>query len=290
LAILIGAFASALVMGWVLLAMNNAGTIHVRASDVAPGLVAPAPALVDASRAHLVGPMAGVDTQEYRVWHQTDTNGVARKWLVDDSGKAVWLVDPAITGTEAKLPSGATVTKYDAPKTVLVSYIIKGVLDRKLPWDLVLIGVMIALVLELSGIPSLAFAVGVYLPISTSLGIFVGGCVRWCVDRAAHTRGRLQGLTASEIAAESDRSPGVLMASGYIAGGSIAGIGVAISQGVTTGFNESVEKWMTAHNPFFEGPSSDALSLLPFAGLVVLLYLAGKSGESQQKAAAGKIS
>jgi hypothetical protein len=47
---------------------------------------------------------------------------------------------------------------------------------------------------------------------------------------------------------------------------------------------------MTAHNPFFEGPSSDALSLLPFAGLVVLLYLAGKSGESQQKAAAGKIS
>ena len=290
LAILIGAFASALVMGWVLLAMNNAGTIHVRASEVAPGLVAPAQALTDAPRAHLVGPMAGLDTQEYRVWHQTDTNGVARKWLVDDSGKAVWLVDPAITGTESKLPSGATVTKYDAPKTVLVSYIIKGVLDRKLPWDLVLIGVMIALVLELSGIPSLAFAVGVYLPISTSLGIFVGGCVRWCVDRAAHTRGRLQGLTASEIAAESDRSPGVLMASGYIAGGSIAGIGVAISQGVTTGFNESVEKWMTAHNPFFEGASSDALSLLPFAGLVVLLYLAGKSGESQQKAAAGKTS
>jgi hypothetical protein len=80
------------------------------------------------------------------------------------------------------------------------------------------------------------------------------------------------------------------MASGYIAGGSIAGIGVAISQGVTTGFNESVEKWMTANNPFFEGPSSDALSLLPFAVLVVLLFLAGKSGDRQQKAAAGKIS
>jgi putative OPT family oligopeptide transporter len=290
LAILIGAFASAVVMGWVLLAMNNAGTIHVRASDVAPGLVAPAQALVDAPRAHLVGPMAGVDAQEYRVWHQTDTNGVARKWLVDDSGKAVWLVDPAITGTETKLPSGATVTKYDAPKTVLVSYIIKGVLDRKLPWDLVLIGVMIALVLELSGIPSLAFAVGVYLPISTSLGIFVGGCVRWWVDRATHARGHSAGLSPAEIIAESDRSPGVLMASGYIAGGSIAGIGVAISQGVTTGFNESVEKWMTAHNPFFEGPSSDALSLLPFAVLVLLLFLAGKSGDRQQKAAAGKIS
>ena len=149
---------------------------------------------------------------------------------------------------------------------------------------------MIALVLELSGIPSLAFAVGVYLPISTSLGIFVGGCVRWWVDRATHARGHSAGLSPAEIIAESDRSPGVLMASGYIAGGSIAGIGVAISQGVTTGFNESVEKWMTANNPFFEGPSSDALSLLPFAVLVVLLFLAGKSGDRQQKAAAGKIS
>jgi len=189
-------------------------------------------------------------------------------------------VDPAITGTEAKLPSGATVTKYDAPKTVLVSYIIKGVLDRKLPWDLVLIGVMIALVLELSGIPSLAFAVGVYLPISTSLGIFVGGCVRWWVDRATQARGRAEGLSPAEIAAESDRSPGVLMASGYIAGGSIAGIGVAISQGVLTRFNEAVETWMTAHNPFFEGALSDALSLLPFAALVVLLALAAKSAEA----------
>ena len=108
--------------------------------------------------------------------------------------------------------------------------------------------------------------------------------MRWWVDRATHARGHSQGMTAAEIAAESDRSPGVLMASGYIAGGSIAGIGVAISQGVTTGFNEAVEKWMTAHNPFFEGPKSDLLSLLPFAVLVVLLYLAGKSAESRTTA------
>ena len=66
------------------------------------------------------------------------------------------------------------------------------------------------------------------------------------------------------------------MASGYIAGGSIAGIGVAISQGVTTGFNETVEKWMTANNPLFEGSSSDFLSLLPYAVLVGLLFLAAR--------------
>ncbi|MCE2828071.1 MAG: hypothetical protein LW626_13500, partial [Verrucomicrobium sp.] len=74
------------------------------------------------------------------------------------------------------------------------------------------------------------------------------------------------------------------MASGYIAGGSIAGIGVAISQGVLTRFNEAVETWMTAHNPFFDGPLSDVLSLLPFAALVVLLALAAKSAEARRAA------
>ena len=59
-----------------------------------------------------------------------------------------------------------------------MSYIIKGILNRELPWSLVLLGVMIALTLELSGIPSLAFAVGVYLPISSSMPIFIGGMIR----------------------------------------------------------------------------------------------------------------
>jgi putative OPT family oligopeptide transporter len=276
ISILFGAFASAVLMGWVLIAMNNAGTIYVKADGVAPGLVAAAAELANSPREHLVGPMSGTDTREYRAWHQTDEQGNSRKWLVDDTGKAVWLVDPAITGSESKLPGGSSVTKYDAPKTVLVSYIIKGVLNGKLPWDLVLIGAMIALVLELSGIPSLAFAVGVYLPLSTSLGIFVGGCIRWLVDRVNRPRLVSKGLTEEQILAEGDKSPGVLMASGYIAGGSIAGIGVAISQGVTTGFNETVEKWMTANNPLFEGPSSDFLSLLPYAVLVGLLFLAAR--------------
>ena len=59
-----------------------------------------------------------------------------------------------------------------------MSYIIKGILSRELPWGLVLLGVFIAIVLELAGIPSLAFAVGVYLPVYVSAPIFVGGMVR----------------------------------------------------------------------------------------------------------------
>ena len=58
-----------------------------------------------------------------------------------------------------------------------MSYIIKGILNRQLPWGLVLLGVMIAIVLEMSGIPSLAFAVGVYLPLSASARYFSGD---WC--------------------------------------------------------------------------------------------------------------
>ena len=71
-----------------------------------------------------------------------------------------------------------------------MSYIIKGILDRQLPWGLVLLGVMIAIVLEMSGIPSLAFAVGVYLPLSSSTPIFIGGMVRWLVDRHAAQEAR----------------------------------------------------------------------------------------------------
>ena len=74
-----------------------------------------------------------------------------------------------------------------------MSYIIKGMLDRKLPWGLVLFGVMIAVVLELCGVSSLAFAVGAYLPISSSAPIFVGGLVRWLVDhRMRHALARAQ--------------------------------------------------------------------------------------------------
>ncbi len=277
IAIMAGAFASALVMGYMLLLMNQAGTVYVKAQEVSPGLVAPADQLVGAPLERLRGAQAGEDSKEYRAWEQIDpAGGAAHKWLVDEQGKAVWLVDPAITGTHNKLPNGGTVLKYDAPKTVLVSYIIKGVLDRRLPWDLVLIGAMISLVLELSGIPSLAFAVGVYLPLSTSLGIFAGGVVRWLVDRGDRAKHLAAGKTELEIAAESDRSPGVLMASGYIAGGSIAGIGVAITQGVLSDFDAKLENVMSKLNPFYGGGSADLLSLIPFAIIMSLLLLAAR--------------
>jgi hypothetical protein len=140
----------------------------------------------------------------------------------------------------------------------------------------VLLGVMIAIVLEMSGIASLAFAVGVYLPLSSSTPIFVGGMIRWLVDRYLASKHRAAHLTPEQLAAEGDKSPGVLLASGYIAGGAIAGIAIAFMAGVLSNLDHTLTVWAEQHNPFFNGPYSDALSMLPFTVLAVALYLTGR--------------
>ena len=139
----------------------------------------------------------------------------------------------------------------------------------------VLFGVMIALVLELSGIPSLAFAVGVYLPLSSSTPIFVGGMIRWLVDRRQRKL-ETRVLTEAEAAADSDRSPGVLLSSGYIAGGAIAGIVIAFLAGVMDNVDADLTAWAERANPFFAGPNADWLALIPFVALTGFLYLTGR--------------
>lgn len=275
-AILIGALGSALLLGPILLLLNDAATVYVPASKAAPGLVTDVSKL-DAKREGLSGPQAKDDNKTYRVWHKTDTTGgPAGKYLIDDTGKAVWLVDPGINGTETKRPDGSEVRKFDAPKALLVSYIIKGILDQKLPWALVLLGVMIAVVLELCGVPSLVFAVGVYLPISSSAPLFAGGAIRWLADRYWSRQPSHAHLNEEQLQAENDKSPGVLLSSGYIAGGAIAGIVIAIVQGVFTDFDAAIGKWAEKSNPLFEGPWSDLLSLLPFAAITLFLWLVAR--------------
>jgi len=286
IAILVGALASALVLGPILLRLNDASTVYVPLANAtgqittqgyAPDLRVPAAVLPTLSTESLAGSQAASDSRTYRVWHKTDeTGGPAGKYLVNDAGVPVYLVDPGINGIHRTRPDGSTVTKFDAPKATLMSYIIKGILNRELPWGLVLLGVMISIVLEMSGIPSLAFAVGVYLPLSSSSPIFIGGLIRWLVDRQMRKKLAHQNLTEEELVAEGDKSPGVLMASGYIAGGAIAGILIAFMAGVLTDFNNRITETMTASNPFFNGASADLLSLIPFGVLVVLLYLTGR--------------
>lgn len=349
IAILIGAFASALVLGPVLLTLNNSSTVYVPAvtfaavpQDVAqielgaaaatlppfaegikpeprdfrilksdPAdqaqpiaglgsgefLVTPEnrvaykierhfapdlradPAQLGGSE-KLVGVQGSGDQNSYRVWQRPDpAGGPAQKFLVNDQGVATYLVDPGINGTQRHRPDGSAVTKFDAPKATLMSYIIKGILSRELPWALVLLGVFIAIVLEMSGIPSLAFAVGVYLPLSSSSPIFIGGMVRWLVDRyLRREKFRDKNLTPEELVAEGDRSSGVLLASGYIAGGALAGTAYAFSQLAPSAarFYSRLETWATTSNPFYHGPNADLLAIIPFLLLTILLYLVGR--------------
>ena len=226
------------------------------------------------------GAQANMDPQLYRSWQRADPNGgAAQRFLVNDQGEAIYLVDPGINGTHKTRPDGSAVQKFDAPKATLMSYIIKGILGHKLPWALVLLGVMISIVLEMSGIPSLAFAVGVYLPLSSSTPIFVGGMLRLLVDRWLRKhKFRGHDLNEDELVAEGDKSSGVLLASGYIAGGALAGIVIAIMAGVPNlaPMNERIASWADTHNPFYSGPSADLLALIPFGVLCLLLYLVGR--------------
>ncbi|MFC5510253.1 OPT family oligopeptide transporter [Massilia jejuensis] len=270
-AILCGAFASALVLGPILLKLNDAGTVYVPAAQVAPGITVDASKLTETAR--LQGPQAETDGKTYKVWRKTGTaGGPEGKYLVGDDGRLAYLVDPGINGHYDKRPDGTEVKKYDAPKAVLMSYIIKGILDQQLPWTLVLFGVMIAVVLEMAGIQALAFSVGVYLPLVSTLPIAIGGAVRWAADRRNNRLPQYAQLNAEERVAAGDRSSGTLLASGYIAGGALAGIIIAITAGVLTDFDSTMAEWAKGANPFVSGPNADLLSLIPYAAIVLLLY------------------
>jgi putative OPT family oligopeptide transporter len=289
IAILVGALVSALALGPILLAMNQSGSVYVPVAQnkdfsfPAEFRFAPDQFVKSGDQPKqekLQGGQASSDTNAYYVVHKTTTDyGPAGRYFVNDQGVPIYLADPGINGIYDKLPgTNNTVAKFTAPKATLMSYIIKGILSRELPWGLVLLGVMITIVLELSGVPSLAFAVGVYLPISTSAPIFVGGAVRWLVDKYLRKKPENLSLTEEQMAAETDKSPGVLLASGYIAGATLAGVIFAffnLNEGIVTRL-KGFEEWATHHNPFFEGPNSDMLGMLPFLLMTILLYLVGR--------------
>jgi hypothetical protein len=178
-------------------------------------------------------------------------NAKEGRYLVDDSGKVSWVKDAAIMGKLNERDDGTPVKReFDAPKTQVMGLIIKGVLSGKLNWGLVLTGALIAITLELCAISSLAFAVGLYVPIQFSTPIFLGGVIRYSVDyllarreHAAVVGDDPEARARAEIEAirKSETSPGVLLAAGYIAGGSLAGMLIAF-----LAFSDDIPKDLTA--------------------------------------------
>ncbi|HEV2645571.1 MAG TPA: oligopeptide transporter, OPT family [Acidobacteriaceae bacterium] len=152
-----------------------------------------------------------------------------------------YLYNPATSQIEIQWIQGIGSEKAAAPQGRLMATVINGILSRKLPWTLVLLGVALVIVVELLGIRSLTFAVGAYLSIATTLAIFVGGVMRWMVDRAILHQAARQAAANPEVIdpatglpvstsvtppldTESEISPGSLYASGLIAAGGIVGL------------------------------------------------------------------
>jgi putative OPT family oligopeptide transporter len=167
------------------------------------------------------GRRQGPDGVEYRVGHLYERTGdaPAGTYLVDEAGAVRYVVDPGIGGRETKDWDGREVQKLESPKSQIMALVVDGILTQKLPWGFILIGVFIAVVVEILGIPSLPFATGVYLPISTSATMFMGGIVRHLIERRLPPERR--------NTSETDSGPGVLFSSGLIAGGAIMGVALA---------------------------------------------------------------
>lgn len=127
--------------------------------------------------------------------------------------------------------------KYPAPQATLMATLIKGILSQNLDWQYVFVGVFVAIVMELCGIKSLSFAVGAYLPLSTTLPIFVGGAIRGIVEW------KQKKDKVSLSAEEEELSKGSLFATGLVAGGAVAGVVIAFLSGTAGG-----EKFLNAVN------------------------------------------
>jgi OPT family oligopeptide transporter len=127
--------------------------------------------------------------------------------------------------------------KYAAPQATLMATLIKGILSFNLDWQFVLVGVAIAIVMELCGIKALSFAIGIYLPLSTTLPIFIGGAIRGLVDHQKKDE---------KNEGEEDLRKGNLFATGLVAGGAIAGVIVAFLSANET-IAKQLEKMNTEH-------------------------------------------
>ena len=200
----------------------------------------------------------------------------ARKYLllnaigspVLEDGK--YLYNPATGQIEIQWTQGIGSEKAAAPQGRLMATVINGILSRKLPWGLVLLGVALVIGIELLGVRSLTFAVGAYLSIGTTLAIFCGGVVRWLVDQAAARAGE---GAKSEV--ESEVSSGSLYASGLIASGGIMGL-----LGVATQALDKTFPYFPETNPLHK----DWVSVLCFAMLgFSLYYFARKPLENKEQ-------
>jgi putative OPT family oligopeptide transporter len=154
--------------------------------------------------------------------------------------------------------------RFPAPQGTLMATLIKGILGGNLQWTFVFVGAAMAVMIQVMGVSALAWAVGAYLPLSTTMPIFIGGMVHFIAKK----------MTGEELEGESEISSGMLYATGLVAGGSIGGVLIAALSGLYWGTTES---WLDSIKSVFsgvlemQGPAADLVAVLAFGVLAFLL-------------------
>jgi putative OPT family oligopeptide transporter len=180
-------------------------------------------------------------------------------------GWTVKILDTPTSAMAAQGVSHAIGEQYAAPQATLMATLIKGILGNNLDWQFVLVGVFIAIVLELCGVKALSFAVGTYLPLSTTLPIFIGGAIKGIADKKAKKE-KDKGTEEEE-----DLRRGNLFATGLVAGGALFGVIVAI----LTVFFESGMKSVNLEHILAESLGAGGYKILGvffFAMMAFILY------------------
>ena len=315
-AILIGSMVSAIVIGGILIMFNSSGTVYADDPKYLPKDDAGKIVVLTAEERQRLTDHETHEGKDYLIWDTRRDNFTRDKYparqailkvpdgtapegrfLVNpDNGAVAFLEDPTIGGV-VKEQGGKELKRFSVPKAKVMHVIIDGVLTGKLNWSLVLIGALIAFTLDLCGVSALAFAVGIYVPIQNSVPIFLGGIVRRFVDQhllrqaeaeAGDVANDPEARARAEIEAirKSETSPGVLLASGYIAGGSIAGVIAAlfdfpflktVKEALDFSKAQLVEKASdkVLFTSPFEFTSGDVIAVVLFAALIAFLVLVG---------------
>lgn len=270
LSILVGALTSALVIGVTMLALNAAG-VHYTVKNL-PDRALNVPA--DAPRETVGRPYEQDDKELYRIVHvrkddRDNPDVPPGRYLVDDNGRPKYRTDVPIAQQSKTMDNDKEAPKaFTAPQPQLFASIAEGILGGTLEWGMVIFGVLIAVTVELMGISALPFAVGMYIPLSSTTPIFVGGLLRWLADR-------IRGKPASEV--ESETSSGVLLSSGYIAGGTLCGLIIAFFRFLPSRFNDSLDlrRYLGEGWKSLDLPGPKLAALFAFAVVAAILLVVG---------------
>jgi putative OPT family oligopeptide transporter len=164
---------------------------------------------------------AGATSQDLKTGYLVGATPIRQQWgLVIGVLVSTFVIGLTLQFLHGSFGIGSD--KFPAPQATLMATVVKGVMSQNLPWGYILVGAGLALMIYMCGISPLAWAVGAYLPMGATLPIFIGGCLRWLADK---WRGEKD---------ESELSPGMLFATGLVAGGTLTGVATSVFKAVPT--------------------------------------------------------